>query len=374
MTSGRGVVRARPLHPGAWWAWAAAVAAAASQTTNPVVLGLLGAVVCFVVVARRNPAAPARTLGVFIRFGLVVVAIRVGLNVLVGDRIAGHVLFTLPSVPLPHWAEGVSIGGPVTAESLLASLCGGLQIAVVLLAFGAANALSSPYRLLRCLPSILYEAGVAVTVALAYAPELVRTIGEVRAARRLRGRPTRGVAGLRGMAVPVLEGALDRSLELAASMDARGYGRFRSPTMARRGRAATAVGALCLLAGLFDVLSATTSLLWAVVAIASGAGLVTVGAHATTARLQRTRYRPDPWCAAEWSVVALATASLGLVTAAHISHEAGLAPTFSALALPSFPLWAVAGAIVAFGVVAVTPHVPAPQSEPAAVELVRGSA
>ena len=32
-------------------------------------------------------------------------------------------------------------------------------------------------------------------------------------------------AGMRGIAVPVLEGALDRSLQLATSMDARGYGR-----------------------------------------------------------------------------------------------------------------------------------------------------
>jgi hypothetical protein len=104
-------------------------------------------------------------------------------------------------------------------------LSSGLQLAVILLCFGAANSLASPYRLLRSLPAVLYETGVAVTVALSFTPELVQSIGIVRQARRLRGIPTKGLRGMRGVAVPVLESALDRSLQLATSMDARGYGR-----------------------------------------------------------------------------------------------------------------------------------------------------
>ena len=64
-----------------------------------------------------------------------------------------------------------------------------------------------------------------MTVALSFTPELVETIGAVRRARRMRGIPTSGLRGLRGIAVPVLKGALDRSLQLATSMDSRGYGR-----------------------------------------------------------------------------------------------------------------------------------------------------
>ena len=47
-------------------------------------------------------------------------------------------------------------------------------------------------------------------------------LGRIREARRLRGRPVRGVAALRGLALPVLEGGLERSVALAASMDSRG--------------------------------------------------------------------------------------------------------------------------------------------------------
>ena len=45
---------ARDLHPGAWWLWALGLAAAASATTNPLLLVLLVAVAGFVVALRRS--------------------------------------------------------------------------------------------------------------------------------------------------------------------------------------------------------------------------------------------------------------------------------------------------------------------------------
>ena len=100
----------RGLHPGAWWLWAACMAAAASRTTNPILLLLIAAVVAFVVSARRTSAAWSRSIVVFLRLGLVVIVLRVLLVIVFGNRLPGHVLFTLPQVPLPSWAAGVSIG------------------------------------------------------------------------------------------------------------------------------------------------------------------------------------------------------------------------------------------------------------------------
>ena len=97
---------------------------------------------------------------------------------------------------------------------------------------------------------------MAVTVALAFAPELVVTIANVPGRAAPAGTAqSAGIAGLRGMAVPVLEGALDRSLQLAASMDARGYGR-RDPAAARRraGTVLVVAGLLVVVVGLYGVL------------------------------------------------------------------------------------------------------------------------
>ena len=338
----------RGLHPGAWWLWAACMAAAASRTTNPILLLLIASVAAFVVSARRTSAPWSRSIVVFIRLGIIVIVLRVLLVIVFGNRLPGHVLFTLPQVPLPSWAAGVSIGGPVTSEALLGAAVQGLRLAVVLVCFGAANSLASPYRLLRCLPAVLYEAGVAITVSLAFAPELVVAIGDVRDARRLRGRPVRGIAGLRGMAVPVLESAFDRSLQLASSMDARGYGRRVPVTRGARRWASggTAAGLLLIVGGIYGVLVAGSLPGGGVPFVALGAVLVGVGLAAGGRRTNRTRYRPDLWRTPEWLVSASGFVVVGGMVAASLLGAPGLQFSVYPLTAPTLPVLAAVGILV----------------------------
>jgi energy-coupling factor transport system permease protein len=346
------MTRRRPLHPLAWWAWAACLAVVAMQSTNPnpFVLSLLGVVVCFVVANCRGNAPWARSLAFFLRLGAVVIVIRVAIEILFGERgVPGHVLFTLPRVPLPSWAVAVSIGGTVTFESILTAFVAGLQIAVVLVAFGAANSLASPYRLLRCLPAVLYETGVALTVALSFTPELMESIAAVREARRLRGIPTSGLRGLRGVAVPVLEGALDRSLQLATSMDARGYGR-RNPSKSTVRQLATAVTALGLAlaaVGVYGVINSGSLLGLGLPIVAVAVVLCVFGLAVSGKRSPRTRYRPDPWRLPECCVVASGVVALGTMTLARALDAAGTTVSFYPLALPALPIVPIIGIMLA---------------------------
>src|SRR3954470_20889807 len=308
----------RALHPAAWWGWATALAVAASRTTNPVLLALIVSVTAFVVAARR-PATPwSRSYVVFLRLGLLSVAIRVLLFTLLGSVPGEHVLFTLPQIPLPHWMAGVRLGGQVTLEGTLAAVYDGLRLAVILVCVGAANTLTSPRRLLKSLPSAVQEAGVAVTVALAFAPQAVASIGRIRQARRLRGRPDRGWRSLRGLAIPVLEGALDRSVDLAAAMDTRGFGR-RTATA----RPVRVVTAACILAGATAVAGSSYRLVetsappvLGLPLLITGALLVATGFVVGAHRGGRTRYRPDPWRLAEWLVLASGVATVAVLAAA----------------------------------------------------------
>ncbi|HVB94453.1 MAG TPA: energy-coupling factor transporter transmembrane component T [Acidimicrobiales bacterium] len=342
--SGRG-----GLHPAAWWLWAGCLAGAATRTTNPLLLALIAAVAAFVVAARRTAAPWSRSIVFFFRLGLVVIVVRVVIQIVFVNRVPGHVLFTLPHVPLPSWAAGVSIGGPVTAQAVIEATVQGMRLAVVLICFGAANSLASPYRLLRCLPAILYEAGVAVTVSLAFAPEVVMAVAGIRDARRLRGRPTRGVAGLRGMAIPVLESALDRSLELASSMDARGYGRrVAVATGTRRwGTGSTAAGLLLVFVGVYGVLDAGSLPAGGVPFLAVGAVLVGTGMAFGGRRTNRTRYRPDTWGAAEWAVVGSGALALASMIAASVLGVSGLQLQVYPLHFPELPLLPMTGILVA---------------------------
>lgn len=356
----------RALHPLAWWAWALGLAAAAVRTTNPFLLGLLVAVAAFVVSARRSTAPWARSFGLALRLGAFMIVFRMVLSMVFAVRVPGTVVFTLPAVELPDWAAGVSVGGPVTVELLADAFRQGLRLATLVACVGAANALASPYRLLRSLPAVLYEAGVAVTVALAFVPEIVAELGRMREARRLRGRRIRGVRALRGLALPVLEGGLERAVLLAASMDARGYGRRGGTSAAQRRFVALATGGglVGLIVGSYAVLDPSAPPLLGLPALAVGAtGLVAAMAVAGR-RAPRTRYRPDPWRWPEW-VVALSgvPAVVAMAILAATAPEA-LSPALTPLAWPAVPPVAVVGVLLALAPAWAAPPTPSPMADP----------
>ena len=233
---GRRVPRA--LHPVAWWIWALGLATASSRTTNPLLLMLIFVVLGVVVANRRSDAPWARAFKYYLYLAFTVVAIRVVFRSVFGgdtDTTGMHVMFGLPHLPLPSWAAGVQIGGPVTVEGTLSALYDGVRLGCLLCCVGAANALANPKRALRVLPGALYELGVAVVVSLSVAPQLVDSVQRAHRARRLRGGATGGFRALRSIAIPVLEDALERSLRLAAAMDSRGYGRTAGHRV-KRGR------------------------------------------------------------------------------------------------------------------------------------------
>ncbi|MER5945346.1 CbiQ family ECF transporter T component [Streptomyces sp. NPDC001904] len=340
--------RSRSLHPGAWWIWALGLGTAASRTTNPLLLALLVGVAGYVVAARRTEAPWARSYGAFVKLGLVVIGIRLVFACFLGSPIPGsHVVLTLPEVPLPDWAQGVRIGGRVTLEGLVFALYDGLKLAALLICVGAANALASPSRLLKSLPGALYEAGVAVVVALTFAPNLVADVRRLRAARRLRGRPDSGLRGLLQVGLPVLEGALERSVALAAAMDARGYGRTAEvPPAVRRATAALTLGGLIgVCAGTYGLLASSGAgyglpvLLAGVVAALGGLWL---GGR----RSVRTRYRPDTWGVRAWLVAGSGAVAAAVMIWSAARDPAALAPSVVPLTAPALPLWPAAGVLV----------------------------
>lgn len=336
----RSPVGPRHLHPGAWWLWALGLGAAASRTTNPLLLLLIAAVAGYVVTARRGDAPWSRSYGAFLRLGLLVLGIRLVFAVFLGSPIPGsHVVLTLPRLPLPGWAQGVRVGGAVTLEGLLFALYDGMKLATLLICVGAANALASPARLLRALPGALYEAGVAAVVAMTFAPNLVADVQRLRAARRLRGRSDRGVGALLSVGLPVLEGALERSVSLAAAMDCRGFGRTADVP---RGIARTTAG--LTLAGLLGVCTAAYGLLtadgagWALPLlltglVAAGGGLLLGGRRSV-----RSRYRPDPWAVREWLVAGSGIAVAGLTVWLSAQDPAAFTPSVVPLTAPGLPL------------------------------------
>ncbi|MFC4786841.1 energy-coupling factor transporter transmembrane component T [Nocardioides sp. MAHUQ-72] len=303
----------RDLHPVAWWLWAIGLATAASLTTNPFVLLLLVAATTVVVVARRSDQPWARSFRLYVGMAVVIVVVRVVFRLVFGGGYAGTVLLDLPEVPLPDWVAGITLLGPVTLESLLAGLYDGLRLGTIVICVGAANSLANPKRLLRSVPPALYEIGTALVVAVSVLPQLADSARRVRAAQSLRAGDTSRVGRLRRFLVPVLEDALERSLALAAGMDARGYGRTGGLSAGRRRLTGAlmlaGLGGICV--GVYAVLDRTAPRYLALPMLAAGTLAAVVGLLSAGRRVERSRYRPDPW---EWPELAVVAA--GVVTGA----------------------------------------------------------
>jgi energy-coupling factor transport system permease protein len=330
----------RELHPGAWWLWALGLATAASRTTNPFLLLTVLIVVFVVTRACRPERDTAGGFRGYLVLAAVVIGIRVAFRVVLGGGGGTHVLFRLPEFPLPA-SSGIRAGGAVSAEAVVGALYDGLRLATLLVCFGAANVLANPKRLIKAAPAALHEVGVAVTVAVAVAPQLVDSARRVHRARRLRG----GSAGsrmhvVRQVLLPVMTDALDRSLMLAAAMDARGHGRVAGiPERTRRVSSAALLVGLCgVCVGTYALLDGTVSRWLGLPALVLGVGLSAAGVVIGNRRIATTVYRADPWRQPEWFVAACGVVvALGLVAVARLS-AGDLNPSAGLLEWPVLPL------------------------------------
>jgi energy-coupling factor transport system permease protein len=341
----------RALHPIAWWIWAIGMVTAVSRTSNPLLLVLVLAVLGFVIASRRSDAPWARAFKYYLIMALIVIVIRIVFRSVFASGITptDHILFSLPHLHTPHWYAGIQLGGPVSLEATLSAAFDGLRLGTILCCVGAANVLANPKRALRVLPGALYELGVATVVALTVAPQLVESGLRVVRARRLRAGHGKGVRALRSIVIPVLEDALERSMQLAAGMDSRGYGRTGSSTrVSRRITGALMLTGMCgLCVGVYGLWGDSASRFLGLPALLGGTVLCAAGLATGGRRVKRTAYRPDPWRRPEWIVAGggVACAVIMFVNAGY--DVADLNPSLYPLSWPSLPLVPVLGILLA---------------------------
>jgi energy-coupling factor transporter transmembrane protein EcfT len=156
-----------------------------------------------------------------------------------------HYLWEGPTVP---------VLGPLglTGEELESALLSALRLVAVGLAFAAYALLLDHDRLVQA-AGFARRSALAVALATRLVPTLERDGRGLLEALRGRGVEVRGVSGHARLLSPLLAGSLERGLNLAEAMEARGYGRpFATRAPGVRGpldRPALAAAAILVLAG-----------------------------------------------------------------------------------------------------------------------------
>ena len=286
--------RADALHPGSWWLLGLSLAMAAGLSQSILIALLISAIAVALSQVLRTSAPWSRSIGFYLTLAAVIVLVRLLFRVLFNSGLeTSQIAFSLKDIEINlGFGPSVHLLGAVSWLTLESAALDGLRLAAIVLSVAMANTLANPRRLLKSTPGALYEVATAISVAINLAPQLIESLQRVRRARRLRGR-SKKIGALTGTVIPVLEDTLDRSLALAASMDARGFGRRGNLSKAQQ--VAVRVLSLSALAvfaiGVYLLLSDPALSVVAATALALGAVEVLLVVRISSLRNVRTRYR-----------------------------------------------------------------------------------
>ncbi len=301
------------FHTGSWLIWLIAAAVPAFALHNPLYLALVlgSAWIVFTALGRRTPMGSS--WGSLMKLGFFLLALAIPFNAL--SMHAGRiVLFRLPE----SWPI---VGGPITLEAAIVGAVNGLALFTILVVFAAFNAVVDHYQLLRATPAFLFQAGVVVSIAITFVPQMVLGAKEIRQAQRIRGHRFRGIRDLLPLVVPLLANGLERAIQLAETMEARGFGSAVDPLSRRQAilnQLSTLVALLGLLAGLSILAFFPASRTWGWVLAGLGfAGLLGIlGLQGR--RVRRTRYRRPRWQARDTVVVMASVVVLTVIVVARL--------------------------------------------------------
>lgn len=290
------------IHSFAWLVWLTATVIVSSITRNPlylfIILAELALVMESVYFNTQNelvvPIAPGR----FALFIIPASALFNGLTTHFGET----VLFNLPEIiPL--------LGGPITVEALVYGMTNGLVLATLFSAFTVLN-LAVPIRdLIRVIPRAFYPVALVLSIAVTFVPTTLRQIQQIREAQAVRGHRMKGLRDWFPLFMPLLTGGLERALQLAEAMTARGFASEQTPTHDPSAQLGSIAALLLLLAGalLHTVWGRS---LWGAFLMLLGTGVLYWVLRRVGQRVHYTVYRKTPWTQLDWLVVIGASAAM----------------------------------------------------------------
>jgi energy-coupling factor transport system permease protein len=177
---------------------------------SPVVTGAVGVTV----IAFGLLAGCRETLGAALRWGLSLTVLITVVNALVVNR-GATILARLGHAPILGEVN-------VTLEAIVYGAALGLRVTVSLLVFAVYSACVNPDEVLRLLRPLARRSALTATLVTRLVPVAAADMARLAEATRLRG-PAAASVGKGAMARRIVAGSLDRSVDVAATLELRGY-------------------------------------------------------------------------------------------------------------------------------------------------------
>lgn len=326
------------MHPLAWLGWLAAGALVTLSTRNPLYLLVLFSSFNLVLDVERTRQGPDGTptlqspeadRGLTIsplRFAVFAIPAGAVFNLLT-SRVGETVLLRVPSaVPL--------LSGPFTLEAFVYGAINGLLLVTLFAAFAVLNVAVSIRDLIAYIPRAFYPVAIVSAIAVTFVPNTVRQFRQVKEAQAIRGHEMRGWRDWLPLFLPVLIGGLERALELAEAMTARGFGGATGADKRRGVGPALVAGLACLLvAGVAQLFPDWVR--WAPVFLIAGTVLIGWTIWIAGRSVRHTRYRRPTWRITDSLVIV--TGCLVIVPLLVLGGGRAYSP-YPALSWPSFDL------------------------------------
>jgi len=272
------------IHPYAWLVWLSSVLVILSVGRNPIYLLL---VLLVLIIVYHHVIKFSEIQHRFIRpwpFAIIVLLTTTLFNTLT-VHLGTTVFFHLPQqLPL--------LGGPLTLEALFYGLFNGLILIMIFMAFSIINLALPARTLIRLIPRAFYPITLVITIALTFIPATLQQFEQIREAQAVRGHQWRGIRDSLPLLIPLFIGGLERALQLAEAITARGFRTQSSYDM--KTQIVMLFSLVLLLTGglLRLVWSYPTS---GMIIILMGLSIMAIRLKIVGQRVPYTQYHPHPW-------------------------------------------------------------------------------